>query len=94
MLASASGGVSGPGGVCLVWGGVCLVWRSLPGPGGSLVPGGGGGGSLVGGLASQHGLRQTPLVDRITDACKNITLAPTSLRPVIMQGPLLMVRKV
>ena len=37
-----------------------------------------GGGSAPGGV-SQHALRQTPLppprVDRITDACKNITLA-------------------
>ena len=38
-----------------------------------------------GGMASQHALRQTPSppVDRITDTCKNITLATTSLRPVI-----------
>ena len=64
---------------------------ALPGPGGgSLVPGGGlwsRGVCLVpvgwvsgpggGGLASQYALRQTPPphVNRITDACKNITLA-------------------
>ena len=61
MLASASrgGGVPGPGGGA--WSGV----------GGGGVPG------LGGGLASHHGLRQTPPppVNRITDACKNITLA-------------------
>ena len=57
----------------------------MPGPGGGGVPGPGGGGVPGlggvwcawggGGLASQHALRQTPPVDRITDACKNITLA-------------------
>ena len=30
----------------------------------------------------------TPPVDRITDACKNITLATTSLRPVIKYSSL------
>ena len=35
-------------------------------------------------VASQHALRQTPpLVNRMTDRCKNITLATTSLRPVM-----------
>ena len=50
---------------------------SAPGAGGVSVPregsapGGMGGGWVV----SQHALRQTPPpVDRITDACKNITL--------------------
>ena len=73
------------------WGGVCFggVWsRGVPGPGGVSVPGGlvvgvawsrGGlllGGCLLpGGVVSQHALRQTPPVDRITDTCKNITLA-------------------
>ena len=56
-----SGGVSGPWGVGLWSRGVCLVRGvCVPGPGG---------------LASQHALRQTSPVDRITDACKNITLA-------------------
>ena len=32
------------------------------------------GGCLHGGCASQHALRQTPPVDRMTDACENITL--------------------
>ena len=51
-------------GGCLLWGvsalgGVCSVGRCL----------------LLGGVVSHHALRQTPPVDRITDACKNITLA-------------------
>ena len=74
------GGVYLPG-----LGGVCLVQGGLPGRGGGLpglvgegsLPGPGGSAcSWGGGLASQHALRQTtPPVDRITDACKNITLA-------------------
>ena len=62
-------GVSGLGGVCsqggLVWGvcsqgDVCSGGMSAPREG----------------VVSQHALRQTPSpVDRITDACKNITLA-------------------
>ena len=37
-----------------------------------------------GGVVSQHALRQTPPppVNRMTNRCKNITLATTSLRPV------------
>ena len=65
------GGLPGPGGV-VAWsggGGGCLV----PGGGGCLFPGGGGGSP------------ETPPVNRITDTCKNITLATTSLRPVMMQ---------
>ena len=66
-----SGGVSAPGGVlsggCLLLGG--LLW-------GVSVPGGC--------VVSQHALRQTPPpVNRMTDRCKNIILATTSLRPVI-----------
>ena len=70
-----SGGVSAHRGVCS-WG--------VSAPGGSVCPGGsapGGvcsGGIWSGGVVSQHALRQTPSpapVDRITDACKNITLA-------------------
>ena len=33
-----------------------------------------------GGVVSQHALRQTPHVNRMTNRCKNITLATTSLR--------------
>ena len=80
------------GGVCLVpggsaWGGSCLPGprggvcrgRCLPDPGGGvcLVPGGGF--SLTGGV-----LPGAPPVNRITHTCKNITLATTSLRPVII----------
>ena len=68
MLASASqGGSLVPGGVCLVWGVSAWSGRGLPGLGGWV--------SGPGGCASQHRLRQTTPVDRITDACKNITLA-------------------
>ena len=50
------------------------VCRSLLPGGGCLLPGRG--------EVSQHALRQTPPVNRMTDRCKNITLATTSLRPV------------
>ena len=78
---SGPGGVPGPGGagvsglggvvVCLVWGGlVCLVW---------------GGGCLVQGVCLSALWDTTPPpVNRMTDRCKNITLATTSLRPVKM----------
>ena len=66
---SATGGVSAPGG-CLLWG-VCSQGVSVPI------------GSAPGGVVSQHALRQTPPpVNRMTNRCKNITLATTSLRPV------------
>ena len=53
-------------------------------PGGYLVRGSAPGGvSAPGGLVSQHALRQNPPVNRMTNRCKNITLATTSLRPVI-----------
>ena len=42
----------------------------------------GGGSAPGGGVVSQHVMRQTPPVHRMTDRCKNITLATTSLRPV------------
>ena len=66
----SGGGVCSSGGVCSV-GGVCsegsLLW----------------GVSAPGGVVSQHALRRTPPpVKRMTDRCKNITLATTSLRPV------------
>ena len=74
------GGVTGPGGVYLVPGGVYLVPGGVPGPGGVyLVPGGctwfQGGVYLV---------RYSPPVNRMTNRCKNITLAKTSFRPVMM----------
>ena len=49
--------------------GVCLFGGGLPARGVCLVPGG--------------VLLRDPPVNRITDTCKNITLATTSLRPVI-----------
>ena len=58
-------------------------------PGGCLVRGGllPEGVSGPGGVVSQHALRQKPpppLVNRMTNRCKNITLATASLRPVII----------
>ena len=67
-----------PGGVLLGRGG-CLVRGGF-----SLVPGGGGSPWSGGGAWSRGGSPETPPVDRITDTCKNITLATTSLRPVII----------
>ena len=74
-LGGVSGGVSTPGGVCS-WGvsapGRCLLWGGVC-----------SGGCLLWEVVSQHALRQTlPPVNRMTDRCKNITLATTSLRPV------------
>ena len=69
------------------WGegdGGCL----LPGVsalGGCLLPGVSALGGVCSRGVSQHALRQTPSpVNRITDTSKNITLATTSLRPVII----------
>ena len=90
------GGLPGPGGVCLVLGGSPWSGGCLPGPGGgfSLVRGGSpcrrGGSAWSGGVLPGPGgvLRRPPPVKRITDTCKNITLATTSLRPVkIFQLP-------
>ena len=88
MLQSSSrGGVS-------AWSeGAGSAWSGgdLPGWGGSPWSWGGfsllGGSPLSGGvlLGPWGGSLETPPVDRITDACKNITLATTSLQPVINQ---------
>ena len=73
----SSGGVSALG-VCLLWAGVCFGGVCSRG---CLLQ---GGVCSWGGVVSQHALRQTPPspVNRMTDRCKNITLATTSLRPV------------
>ena len=81
-------GVPGPGGVYLVRGG---TWSrgGVPGArGGYLVPGGctwsrGGVGVYLvwGGVPGQV----PPPVNRMTNRCKNITLAKTSFRPVMKQ---------
>ena len=85
------------GGVCLVPGGclpgpggVCLVPGDLPGPGGSTWFRGGGvsglgeGGGWSGGVGIPACTEaDTPPPCGQTHACKNITLATTSLRPVI-----------
>ena len=86
------GGVSDPGGWCLTRGG-------LPGLGGCLIQGGLIQGVLPGPRGegvSQHALRQNPPppVNRMTNRCKNITLATTSLRPVINQAKYFMIYSV
>ena len=64
----------------LVWVGGYLVPGGVPCPGGVyLVPGGvpGPGG------CTWLGTPPPPLVNRMTNRCKNITLAKTSFRPVM-----------
>ena len=63
----------GRGGLPGPWGGVCLVL------GGVSAWSRGGGSPCQGGLP-----RDPPPVNRITHTCKNITLATTLLRPVII----------
>ena len=85
---AVGGAVSAPGG-CLLWG-VSAPGGSVPGgsdPGGVCLLGGGvsasGGMSAPRGVCAAGGLPQTcPPVNRMTNRCKNITLATTSLRPV------------
>ena len=74
------GGVHGPRGA---WSGG--AWsQGVHGPGGCMVLGEWGwgawswGGAWSPGGASQHALRQTPPVNRMTNRCKNITLPQTS----------------
>ena len=77
-----SGGVcvSGQGGWCAWSGGgvVCLVPGGVSDPG--CVPGLGGGVCV---WCVPCGIPPAPPVNRMTNRCKNITLATTSLRPVI-----------
>ena len=96
------GGLPGPGGGVLPAGGVSAWsggfslagGGGLPGPGGvvSAWSRGGlhvqGGSPCPGGSPSWGGspCPETPPVDRITDTCKNITLATISLRPVKMKS--------
>ena len=84
-------GVSAPGGVCsggyLLWGvsaqgGVCSGGGSVCSRGSVCS----GGCLLLGGSIPACTEADTPppsTVNRMTNRCKNITLAPTSLRPVI-----------
>ena len=70
---SGGGGLPGPGGSAWSGGSPWSGGGGLPGPGGGWgSPWSRGEGSL-----------ETPPVNRITDTCKNITLATTSLRPVM-----------
>ena len=65
---------------------MCLVWGCVSGPGGCACRRGTWGGvPAQGRCLPAGGLPQTcPPVNRMTDRCKNITLATTSLRPVKM----------
>ena len=79
------GGSAWSGGFSLPGGGVCLVQGGSPCRGD--LPGPGGGSPCWGGVCLVRGAcPETPPVDRITDTCKNITLATTSLQPVIILG--------
>ena len=85
------GGLPGPGGGSPWSGGGGVVRLGL---GGVLLGPRGGGGSpwsrggfslVLGGiLLGPGGVSGDPPVNRITDTCKNITLATTSLRPVMI----------
>ena len=90
-------GGSGLGGWCVrsggwgcAWsGGVCQVQGRVSGPGGGGVSGLGGclvwGGGVpgLGGVCLSALWDTTTPLNRMTNRCKNITLATTSLRPVI-----------
>ena len=65
------------GGFSLVPPGVVSAWSGGGSPWSGGVSAWSGGFSLVGGFSGDP-----PPVNRITDTCKNITLATTSLRPV------------
>ena len=91
--------VPGPGG-CLLRGvadpgeGVCS-WGGVHGPGGCLLPGGawsfGGGSALGGGIPACTEADTPPPVNRMTERCKNRTVA-TSLRTVTISicGPVIL----
>ena len=96
LTVSRGGCLPGGGGACLeggcVPGGGVPAWRGGACLEGGCLPGGGvpawRGGCLPGGgvPAWRGGTWHPPPVDRITDACKNITLAKTSFRPVIIRN--------
>ena len=79
----------GGGGVCLV-GGVVVVsglggsaWSGgVSAWSGGCLPGPGGWSLIRGGIPACTEADPLPPVNRMTDRCKNITLATTSLRPV------------
>ena len=81
MFFPAGGGSAWSGGGVLLGLGGWSAWSGgvLLGPGGVLLGGVSLGGSPWGGFSGD------PPVNRITDTCKNITLATTSLRPVKME---------
>ena len=94
LTVSGGGCLPGAGGACqgggCVPGGGACQGGCLPGggacQGGWCLPGGvpARGGACQGGVPARGGCLTSPPhpVDRITDTCKNITLAKTSFRPV------------
>ena len=85
----SGGGCLLPGEGGLLRGAICL--QGVSDPGGVCSGGGCSRGCLTRGGLLQGGLPQThPPVNRMTDRCKNITLATTSLRPVIIHRSLQM----
>ena len=87
-----------PGGGCLPGPGGSPCWGDLPGSGGFSLPGGclpgprgvSAWSRRVSAWSPGGPARRPPSVNRITDTCKNITLAIlASLRPVIMHSRLL-----
>ena len=81
LLGPGGVGVLPAGGVCLVPGGVLL---GLGGGGCSPWSQGVGGGCLPGPREGGSGDHPPPWTEFLTHACENITLATTSLRPVII----------
>ena len=64
-------------GVACSWG--CLLWRGVPAPRWCACT---GGGCLLLGVPAAEADPPFPHVNRMTDRCKNINLATTSLQPV------------
>ena len=71
------GCVPAPGGCLFLLRGVPGLGGGVPGPGGSVCSGGAGIPACI------DAEPPPPLVNRMTNRCKNITLATTSLWPVI-----------
>ena len=81
-VSGREGGVSGPGGGVPGLGGVPGPGGGVSGPGGVCAWSGGGLPQCLVGCQPPRIRHTTPPVNRMTNRCKNITLATTSLRPV------------
>ena len=78
------GSMSGHGGACLVGG--CVWWGDMSGGGCVSGPGSVSGQGGVSGPRGGMPGQVPPSVNRMTDRCKNITLAKTSFRPVTIRN--------